>query len=193
MTTEITPKADAPDVLTWECLQEDFAYRAEAPLFGSIRVERYSPDAQWEINWSVPGYSEKLVKGSWPTAEAAMRAASDHVSAVMALAPGASPQPTAAEVAQARARVVESLDHYASYSEEERLRARLSRLEGYLEQISHIAGHQRGLSTPELESKLSQIFLLSECVPDVDLEQDIAFMEGERARTMQALANETVI
>ncbi|MCW3783889.1 hypothetical protein [Defluviimonas salinarum] len=66
-------------ILQWECLHEEFAYRAPAPLFGSIRVERSSQGAEWSVTWSVPGYSDTLIEGSWPDADTAKRAAEEHV------------------------------------------------------------------------------------------------------------------
>lgn len=72
--------------LVWECLQEGRSHRAPAPLFGSIRVERYSDDGRWSVNWSVPGYSNTLVEGDWPDADAAKAAAQTHVSAALARA-----------------------------------------------------------------------------------------------------------
>ena len=70
--------------LTWECLDAEFAHRAPAPLFGTIRVERRHTQGPWEINWSVPGHSAKLIEGEWPDAETAMRAAEAHVASVCA-------------------------------------------------------------------------------------------------------------
>jgi hypothetical protein len=62
--------------LEWEHLGGDF-YRAPAPLFGSIRVEKYSDT--FFVNWSVPGFCGALVKGEFPSAEEAKAAAQDHV------------------------------------------------------------------------------------------------------------------
>lgn len=70
--------------LNWECLHADVAHRAPAPLFGSIRVERRHSRAGWEVNWSVPGYSARLIEGEWPDADAAMRAAEAHVASICA-------------------------------------------------------------------------------------------------------------
>jgi hypothetical protein len=66
--------------LKWECLNDDFAHRAKAPLFGHIRVERYSTDSEWGVNWSAPGICDTLIEGGWPSAEDAKTAAEAFVS-----------------------------------------------------------------------------------------------------------------
>ncbi|MBW3243304.1 hypothetical protein KUV57_11410 [Epibacterium sp. DP7N7-1] len=63
----------------WECLSPETCYRAEAPLFGNIRVERNGTKKLWSVNWSVPGYSASLINGDWPDAHSAMGAAEHHV------------------------------------------------------------------------------------------------------------------
>lgn len=65
--------------MNWECLDQDYCFRASAPLFGNIRVERHGETRPWSINWSVPGYSNTLIEGEWDSSEAAMKAAEDHV------------------------------------------------------------------------------------------------------------------
>jgi hypothetical protein len=65
--------------LNWECLNEDYCYRTPAPLFGSIRVERYSENNPWGVSYSIPGYSDTLIEGEWEDAESAMKAAEDHI------------------------------------------------------------------------------------------------------------------
>jgi hypothetical protein len=72
--------------LQWQTLSER-AYRADAPLFGSIRVENYKGHC-WSVNWSAPGISDTLIEGEWDTPEAAMRAAEDHVSSELSLHAG---------------------------------------------------------------------------------------------------------
>lgn len=67
--------------LQWEVLQENFSHRAPAPLFGSIRVERYASFKPWLINWSVPGFSDTLIEGKWENLNDAKRAAEKHVRA----------------------------------------------------------------------------------------------------------------
>lgn len=193
MTDEIQAGKTVLRRLQWECLDADFAYRATAPLFGTIRVERHSTEANWHVNWSVPGFSDRLLEGAWPSAESAMHAASTHVCEVFGLAPSVDTQLSPSALERTRERVLDGLDRYARFSEEERLRARMARIEGHLEQIASLAVHERGLSVSELESKLSKIFLLSEWIADIDLEEDVAFMEGERARTAQILADEPVV
>lgn len=66
-------------ILSWEILDPERALKAEAPLFGSIRVERYSTDSDWQVNWSVPGYCNTLIEGGWPSALDAQRAAEEFV------------------------------------------------------------------------------------------------------------------
>jgi hypothetical protein len=68
-------------MLEWRTLNPDFAFVAPAPLFGSIRVERYGTDEPWEINYSVPGYCAKLVDGQWPSAASAKLGAEELVAA----------------------------------------------------------------------------------------------------------------
>ena len=79
--TLIEKKEEGPGLL-WECLYEEFAFRAAAPLFGSIRVERFSTSRPWQINWSVPGYCDTLLAGEWADAESAMKAAEEHVAEI---------------------------------------------------------------------------------------------------------------
>lgn len=70
--------------LQWECLHEERCFRAPAPLFGSIRVERFSLADKWEVLWSVPGYCATLIEGEWPNADAAKEVAETHVKAACA-------------------------------------------------------------------------------------------------------------
>lgn len=72
--------------LKWEALSER-AYRADAPLFGSIRVEKYKGDC-WSVDWSAPGISDTLIEGEWSTREAAMKAAEEHVTSALSLHAG---------------------------------------------------------------------------------------------------------
>lgn len=63
-------------------------YRADAPLFGSIRAESYNGGTEWLVNWSAPGISDTLIEGEWDNPEAAMKAAEDHVSSAISLHAG---------------------------------------------------------------------------------------------------------
>ena len=45
----------------WKVLDPEYAHVLQAPLFGSIRIERFSTETSWQINWSVPGYSESFL------------------------------------------------------------------------------------------------------------------------------------
>jgi hypothetical protein len=72
--------------LAWQALSE-LSYRADAPLFGSIRVEKYKGNA-WSVDWSAPGISDTLIEGEWDTPETAMKAAEDHVSSALSLHAG---------------------------------------------------------------------------------------------------------
>lgn len=69
--------------LQWECIKPDYLYVAPAPLFGSIRVERYLHSDPWNADWSVPGFRNTLLPGDFPTAEAAMKAVDDHVALIL--------------------------------------------------------------------------------------------------------------
>jgi hypothetical protein len=68
--------------LAWEAYGDDQDHwRAPAPLFGNIRVDNYG--FGFEVNWSVPGHTETLVKGMWETADLAKAAAQEHVNAAL--------------------------------------------------------------------------------------------------------------
>lgn len=54
-----------------------YSYRADAPLFGSIRIESYDYK-KWAINWSCPGYSDTFVPGCFSSLKAAQAAANEH-------------------------------------------------------------------------------------------------------------------
>jgi len=77
---------------------------------------------------------------------------------------------------------------YASFTEVERERAKVHRLRGVLRKVcglttSPIEGH-----TPEEgRRRMSEIFSLTDLVPDVDLEGDIAWMRDERERRGEPL------
>ena len=58
--------------LVWKDLADYFA-KAEAPLFGNIRVESYG--SGFAVSWSVPGFSDAFCDGRWPTRDAAKAAA----------------------------------------------------------------------------------------------------------------------
>lgn len=77
--------------LNWECLNEDYCFRTPAPLFGNIRVERYSENKRWSIDWSVPGYGASLTDDKWDTAEEAMKAAEDYIAEACAKFLGVTP------------------------------------------------------------------------------------------------------
>lgn len=57
--------------LIWEHLGGDH-YRAMCPLFGNLRIERYSGD--FMVNWSVPGFCDSFIKGEFETLSAAVEA-----------------------------------------------------------------------------------------------------------------------
>jgi hypothetical protein len=77
---------------------------------------------------------------------------------------------------------------YASFTELEREQAKVHRLRGILRKVcglttSPIEGH-----TPaEGRRRMSEIFSLTDLVPDVDLEGDIAWMRAERERRGEAM------
>lgn len=58
--------------LEWEHLGGDF-FRASAPLFGNIRVERYGDF--FTVSYSVPGFSDVFVEGDFGSADEAKVAA----------------------------------------------------------------------------------------------------------------------
>ena len=69
-----------PKQLEWEMLSESGQfYRANAPLFGSVRVENYG--GGFNVLWSVPGYCDTLVPGRFVSAELAQAAAQAHADA----------------------------------------------------------------------------------------------------------------
>lgn len=57
--------------LIWEHLGGDH-YRAMCPLFGNLRIERYSKE--FMVIWSVPGHCDSFIEGSFDKLEAAMEA-----------------------------------------------------------------------------------------------------------------------
>jgi hypothetical protein len=80
--------------LVWEHLRN--SYRAPAPLFGHIRVESYSTD-YWTVHWSVPGYTDLLIQGSFDTPEAAKAAAQADYEARILAALDVQPAPDVAQ------------------------------------------------------------------------------------------------
>ena len=63
--------------LQWERIFQD-THRAPAPLFGSIRVEDHGT-GKWMVNWSVPGFCDRLLDRDFETAREAIKAAEAHV------------------------------------------------------------------------------------------------------------------
>lgn len=59
-------------------------YRASAPLFGHIRVEKFGDD--WFVNWSTPGFSDSFVHGEFIGPDEAMKAAQAKYEQLMAKA-----------------------------------------------------------------------------------------------------------
>jgi Lar family restriction alleviation protein len=72
--TPANSRAEAIGVkpLEWEEIGSGF-YRAKAPLFGNIRVEKYG--TRFTVCYSLPGYSDTFTPGDFATAEAAKTAA----------------------------------------------------------------------------------------------------------------------
>ena len=70
--------------LNWETVESNFAFKVNAPLFGSIRVERYSCDCPWSVNWSVAGHTDTLIDHDFATANEAKRGAEKHIAAALA-------------------------------------------------------------------------------------------------------------
>jgi hypothetical protein len=100
MTTNIGPRIVAP--LVWEALDSSGGYfRAAAPLFGTIRIERLGVDRPFFVSWSVPGFCAAFIKGEFPTVEAAKAAAqADYAARIIA---ALDPAALAAMLADARA------------------------------------------------------------------------------------------
>ena len=63
-------------MLDWEFKYSD--WRAAAPLFGCIRVENWGDD-KWMVSYSVPGFSDRLIKDDFYSAEQAKAAAQEYV------------------------------------------------------------------------------------------------------------------
>ena len=77
---------------------------------------------------------------------------------------------------------------YASFTELEREQAKVHRLRGVLSQISRLTTTPfEGLAPEEVQRRMSEIFALTDMVPDVDLEGDIAWMQAERERRGEPL------
>lgn len=72
---------------------------------------------------------------------------------------------------------------YASFTELEREQAKVHRLRDVLRQVSRLTTTPfDGISPEEVQRRMSEIFPLTDLVPDVDLEGDIAWMRAERDR-----------
>ncbi len=75
---------------------------------------------------------------------------------------------------------------YASFTELEREQAKVYRLRDVLRQVSGLTTTPfEGLPPEEVQRRMSEIFALTDLVPDVDLEGDIAWMRAERDRRGQ--------
>lgn len=68
--------------LVWEDFG-DVVFVARAVLFGNIRVEQFGRDDTWIVCFSVPGYSDTLIDGEWPTPDAAKAAAQTEYEALI--------------------------------------------------------------------------------------------------------------
>lgn len=77
---------------------------------------------------------------------------------------------------------------YAGYSEVEQERAKVHRLRAVLGEVSRLTTAPfDGLPPEEVQRRMSAIFGLTDLVPDVDLEEDIAWMQAERERRGEPL------
>jgi hypothetical protein len=77
---------------------------------------------------------------------------------------------------------------YVSFTELERERAKVHRLRGVLRNVCGLTTSPIGGHTPEeVQRRMSEIFALTDLVPDVDLEGDIAWMRAERERRGEPL------
>lgn len=77
---------------------------------------------------------------------------------------------------------------YAGFSELERERAKVHRLRGVLRKVCGLTTSPiEGLTPEEDRRRMSEIFSLTDLVPDVDLEGDIAWMRAERERRGEPL------
>ena len=76
---------------------------------------------------------------------------------------------------------------YASFTELEREQAKVHRLRGVLGEVSRLTTTPfDGLPPEEVQRRMSAIFDLTDLVPDVDLDGDIAWMRAERDRRGEA-------
>lgn len=72
---------------------------------------------------------------------------------------------------------------YEGFTEVERERAKVHRLHGVLRKVCGLTTSPiEGLTPEESRTRMSRIFSLTDLVPDVDLEEDIAWMRAERER-----------
>jgi len=72
---------------------------------------------------------------------------------------------------------------YESFTELERERAKVHRLRSVLRQVNGLTKTPfEGLAPEEVKRRMSEIFGLTDLVPDVDLERDTARMGSERER-----------
>jgi hypothetical protein len=97
------------------------------------------------------------------------------------LGDSATPEGLRQTLAQMRADQAE----FDSYSDLEKAQAHIARLRSVLRAITRLS--QRTVSemaaeTPEMQELKSRIFLLTDLVPDVDLEADVKYMRARREK-----------
>jgi hypothetical protein len=96
----------------------------------------------------------------------------------------ATPDGLAAELEKLRLKIAA----YASFTELEREQAKVHRLRAVLSRISALTTTPfDGVSMEETQKRMSEIFGLSDMPPDIDLEEDIAWMTAQREKRGEAL------
>lgn len=72
--------------------------------------------------------------------------------------------------------ISERLAFYASFTVEQRQAARIARFETLMREIGSISDVRIGEDAGMMSVRLARIWSLADGVPDIDLEEDIAFM-----------------
>lgn len=103
------------------------------------------------------------------------------------LGPGATPDTLDEELHKLNIKT----DEYGSYTDLERTQAQVARQRAIFARICTLTRTPEGADVDVLSEKLSQIFLAADFIPDVDIEEDIAFMQAQREKRGEPLPGQT--
>jgi len=85
------------------------------------------------------------------------------------------------------------LDRYLQYSEEERLRARVNFLERFISEIDKMTVVKDDDDAETITTKLDIISMRIESMPDIDIDEAIAFVEAERITLANSLSEKPIV